>query len=248
MSDAVWPYEPYEWVAMPSSRGCSCPRDQTWISYTSCIAGEPLEKPQWFSVRLKHVSVFPRPQQALYKQWLWLSYWLPLLSLLSILATWLWVYLSESISSFLKQGYKNCHLGSWEVFHIKHLAQWGSQVTLVLKNLPANAGSIRETWVWSLGWEDPLEEGMTTHSSVLAWRTPWTEKSGGLQSIGLHRVRHNWSDFAPVHTLHCVHLSVGAKLITILFSPLLFPHSHVSPAPRPREVISVAVTASQWSG
>ena len=55
--------------------------------------------------------------------------------------------LPDFISSFLKQGYKNCHLGSWEVFHIKHLAQWGSQVALVVKNLPANAGDLRETWV-----------------------------------------------------------------------------------------------------
>ena len=42
-----------------------------------------------------------------------------------------------------------------------------------------------------MGREDPLEEGMTTHSSVLAWEIPWTEKPGGLQSMGLHRVGHN---------------------------------------------------------
>ena len=46
-------------------------------------------------------------------------------------------------------------------------------------------------WVQSLGWEDLLEEEMATHSSILAWRIPWTEKPGGLQSIGLKRVRHN---------------------------------------------------------
>ena len=43
---------------------------------------------------------------------------------------------------------------------------------------------MRETWVQSLGWEDPLEKEMTTHSSILAWRIPWTEKPGGLQSMG----------------------------------------------------------------
>ena len=47
-----------------------------------------------------------------------------------------------------------------------------------------------ETWVLSLGWEDPLEEGMATHSSVLAWRIPWTEEPGGLQSAGSQRVGH----------------------------------------------------------
>ena len=46
-------------------------------------------------------------------------------------------------------------------------------------------------WVQSPGQEDPLEEGVAAHSSVLAWRTPWTEEPGGLQSMGLHRVGHN---------------------------------------------------------
>ena len=45
--------------------------------------------------------------------------------------------------------------------------------------------------VQSLGWEDPLEEGMATHSNILAWRIPWTEEPNGLQSSGLHRVRHD---------------------------------------------------------
>ena len=52
------------------------------------------------------------------------------------------------------------------------------------KNLPA----MQEAWVQSLGWEDPLEEGMAAHSSVLAWRIPWTEEPGGLQSRGSQRV------------------------------------------------------------
>ena len=51
------------------------------------------------------------------------------------------------------------------------------------KNLPA----MQDTRVQSLGWEDPLEEGMATHPSILAWRIPWTEVSGRLQSIGSHR-------------------------------------------------------------
>ena len=48
----------------------------------------------------------------------------------------------------------------------------------MVKNLPAK----QETWVQSWGWEDPLEEGMETHSSILAWRSPWTKEPGGLQS------------------------------------------------------------------
>ena len=58
-----------------------------------------------------------------------------------------------------------------------------SQVALVIKNPPTSAGDI-ETWVRSLGREDPLEKGMATHSSVLAWRILWTEELGGLQSKG----------------------------------------------------------------
>jgi len=50
---------------------------------------------------------------------------------------------------------------------------------------------VQETRVQSLGWEDPLEEGMATHSSILAWRIPWTEEPGGLQSMGLQRVGHD---------------------------------------------------------
>ena len=46
-------------------------------------------------------------------------------------------------------------------------------------------------WVWSLGQEDPLEEELATHSSILAWKIPWTEEPGGIQSMGLQRVRYN---------------------------------------------------------
>ena len=56
-----------------------------------------------------------------------------------------------------------------------------------VKNPPA----MQETWVPSLGREDPLEKGMATHSNVLAWRIPWTEEPGGLQSMGLQRVGHS---------------------------------------------------------
>ena len=56
-----------------------------------------------------------------------------------------------------------------------------------VKNLPA----VQETWVGSLGGEDPLEKEMATHSSILAWKIPWTEEPGGLQSIGSQRERHN---------------------------------------------------------
>ena len=60
----------------------------------------------------------------------------------------------------------------------------------MVKNLPANAGDV-EMQVQSLGREDPLEEGMATHSSILTWRIPWTEELGRLQTMGSHRVGHD---------------------------------------------------------
>ena len=64
-------------------------------------------------------------------------------------------------------------------------------------SLPA----VWETQVPSLGWEDPLEKGMATHSSILAWRIPWTEEPGGLQSMGSQRVGHLHSQFSVVSGL-----------------------------------------------
>ena len=61
---------------------------------------------------------------------------------------------------------------------------WASLVAQLVKNLPA----MWESWVRSLGWEDPLEKGKATHHSILAWRIPWTEEPGGLQSMGSQRV------------------------------------------------------------
>ena len=57
---------------------------------------------------------------------------------------------------------------------------WASLVAQLVKNLPA----LQDTWVLFLGWEEPLEEEMATHSSILVWTIPWTEKPGGLQSMG----------------------------------------------------------------
>ena len=61
---------------------------------------------------------------------------------------------------------------------------WASLVAQMVKNLPL----MQETQVQSLGWKDPLDEGRATYSSILSWRIPWTEKPGGLQSMGSQRV------------------------------------------------------------
>ena len=70
-----------------------------------------------------------------------------------------------------------------------------SLVAQRLKRLP----EMRETWVRSLVWEDPLEKEMATHSNILAWRIPWTEEPGGLQSMGSQRVTHDWATSLSFH-------------------------------------------------
>ena len=64
-----------------------------------------------------------------------------------------------------------------------------------VKNPPAK----QKTWVRSLGWEDPLDGGMATHSSILGWRISWTEKPGRLPSMGSQRIRHDWINLACRH-------------------------------------------------
>ena len=75
---------------------------------------------------------------------------------------------------------------------------WTSLVAQMVKHLPA----MWETWVRSLGWEDPLEKEKATHSSTLAWKSPWTEEPGRLQFMGLQRVGHDWEP-SLLHTYIC---------------------------------------------
>ena len=77
----------------------------------------------------------------------------------------------------------------------------------------------QETRVWSLGGEDTLKEGMATHSSILAWRIPWTEEPGGLQCLWSQRVEHNWSDLACMHT-RLTESSLHARLHFMHFTQL----------------------------
>ena len=81
----------------------------------------------------------------------------------------------------------------------KRLFSSSSLVAQRLKRLTAT----QETWVRSLCWEDPLEKEMATHSSTLAWRIPWTEEPGGLQSTGSQRVGHDWATSLTHSFLNC---------------------------------------------
>ena len=80
----------------------------------------------------------------------------------------------------------------WSRYYFLLLYTWASLVAQMVKTLPA----MLETRIQSLGQEDPLEKGVSTHSGILAFKIPWTEKSGGLQSKGwqrVQRIRHGWA-------------------------------------------------------
>ena len=91
------------------------------------------------------------------------------------------IYLHEFLKDPWSCLYNSCL--EYQYFKGNPSTQGASLVAQLVKSLPA----MRKTWVWSLGWEDPLEEGMATHSSILAWRIP-TERPGRLQSMKLQRV------------------------------------------------------------
>ena len=78
---------------------------------------------------------------------------------------------------------------------ISYSSWYTSRAFLIIQRVktPPAGQETQEMWVWSLGQEDPLEKEIATHSSIFAWRIPWTGEPGRLQSMGLQRVRHNWA-------------------------------------------------------
>ena len=90
-------------------------------------------------------------------------------------------------------------------FDISYTFLWAFLVVQTAKNLPA----MQEIWVQSLARKDSLEKEMVIHSSILAWRIPWTEEPGQLQSMGSQRVRHDGAIFTYIHTFFW-HLNTGA--------------------------------------
>ena len=97
---------------------------------------------------------------------------------------------------------------------------WAFLVAQILKHLPAK----QETRVWSLGWEDPVEQEMAIHSSILAWKNPWTEEPGRLQSMGSQRVRHDWATNTHTRGLSLVAVSGG-------YPPVVFQRRLIAVAP-----------------
>ena len=92
-----------------------------------------------------------------------------------------------NISSDARRTEKYRYLGS--DYCISKVFYRASLMAQKVKNLPA----MQKTQVWTLGWEDPLEKEMVTHSNILAWKIPWMEEPGRLQFMGSQKVRHNWA-------------------------------------------------------
>ena len=124
-----------------------------------------------------------------------------------------------------------------------------SLVTWMVKNLPA----VWETWVWSLGREEPLEKGMAIQYNILAWRIPWTEEPGGLQSMALQRVRHDWStntiilifEFCPLFVLPGWHPQRWSIINNNLFLKLCH-HPHISPELLQPNYFGVYILNCSW--
>ena len=113
--------------------------------------------------------------------------------------------------------------------------------------LVKNLSTMWETWIWSLGWEDPLAKGKATHSSILAWRIPWTTKSMGSQ-----RVELNWAIFTHFFFPHKSLDSKMKEKNKIPFSSHVFPHSEIHRYPFPflkqKNPVHTALDKGNWLG
>ena len=128
----------------------------------------PLYNVNWTESRSQFFFCLPNPAESPVRKHLLNTDWM---------GEWM-VWINVCFSNWLLEG--NVCWNDWLINELKwnyYLTFWASLVAQTVKNLPV----MLETQVWSLGWEGPLEKGMTTHSSLLAWRIPWTEQPSGLQ-------------------------------------------------------------------
>ena len=157
-----------EWVAISFSRGSSRPRDQIHISCISCISRQILYHCTTWEIKITvhnlnyfHLgTLFSKISQNFIR----------------------WNPLHVSLSNDVDTSHRFSE-GTLTVIWSGVLVCFALRVAPVVKNLPVMQETL-ERWVRSLGREDPLEKGMATHSSILAWRIPWTEETSRLQSIG----------------------------------------------------------------
>ena len=108
----------------------------------------------------------------------------------------LWKQYQSLLKGFHSTLLNSLPYGIWFMFpahHHSHLLGWCNGKETASQRICLSMQEKQETWFQSLHLEDLLEEGMAAYSSILAWRIPWTEESGELQSMGLQRVRHSWA-------------------------------------------------------
>ena len=116
----------------------------------------------------------------------------------------------------------NTEVGSLSLLQGSFPTRNHSRVTFIAGRFFTSWEDTQKTWIWSLGWEYPLEEEMATHSSILAWKIPWTEEPGSLQSIGSQRAGHDWvTEHAHTYILHIFKL-IRKKTVGKLYVPSKF--------------------------
>ena len=142
------------------------------------------------------------------------------------LPPWFWCQGSTFFKIKISVQSTNRYPGINSLGHYGCVKDLHSLVAQMVKNPPA----MWETWVQSLGWEDPLEKGMAIHSSILAWRIPRTEEPGGLQSMGSHGVGHG-SATAPVLLMRQRSASFQKRFINTGFSGIQRQASPAFPSP-----------------
>ena len=113
---------------------------------------------------------------------------------------------------------------------------WASQVMPAVKNLPCQSRRSK-TQVWYLGWENPLEEELATHSSILAWKTPWTEEPNRLQGTGSQRIGHDWAQ-THTHTHSLIQAIIPHQQTKIIFEKLNKNNWMTLPMPQSKKNIS----------
>ena len=209
-----------------SSRGSSQPSDQTWIS---CIAADslplvphgresngtplqysclenPMDGGAWWAAvhgvakNRTRLGDFTFHFHALEKEMATHSRWVPpshsvyVFQFLHFFVLLLFFF--KSLSSVVEK--------------LLYTHIWASLVAQTVKEKRKNLPAMQETQVWSLDWEDPLENGMATYSSILACRIPWTKEPGRLQSMGSQRVGHDWATntfiHIYIHTYRYIHI------------------------------------------